>query len=169
MILKRDILQILANLETEYNSAGVTQQTQFSKLAVLELCGWLEESFDTIAKRCLQSKIRTTPFTDIFNQVIIEKNFGFSYKKNFRKMMISTIGIISAENLENELISSGDFLILDSTLNNLINERNNAAHTTTAGAMITYQAPSVTKQQLENLYPIVRRMYSFAVKYHKNN
>jgi len=169
VILRRDIELLLTDLDVYYNSFPIPRSTAYSKLAVIELCGWIEESFDKIAKRCIKSKIATHQFEQIFDDSILGGNHGFTFKKHFRKMMISTIGIVNTEKLVAQLISSGEISVLESTLENLKLERNRAAHETTAGTMKTYQAPSITLQQLVILYPIIRKMYSFAVNYHNSN
>ena len=169
MIVKRDIENLLADLELYYSSHAIPRSTHYSKLAVIELCGWIEESFDKIAKRCIKSKLKTQTFNQIFDNSTIGGNHGFTYKKHFRKMMISTIGIVNTEKLVMDLTSSGELSVMESTLNILKLERDRAAHTTAAGTTVTYQAPSITKQQLTRLYPIIRKISSFAVKYHRDN
>ncbi len=163
MILIKDIKKLLEDLDNYHNSTSHPRSTHYAKLAVMELCSWIEESFDKVAERCVKDKIRTIVYRDIMNN-IVNKNYSFKYNTNFRKMMLQTIGIIRMEQLEISLNSTGEKLVLDAVLNNLITERNRAAHTTTAGTMVTYQAPSVTINQLEKIYPIMRKIYSFAVK-----
>lgn len=163
MILKKDILFLLEDLETSFNGSTALTSTRYAKLSVLELCGWLEESFDKIARRCVKRKINTPPYTDVLNS-IISKNHGFTYKNHFRKMMMSIIGIVEMQKIEQELTHSGEIFILQSTLYTLSIERNKAAHTTMVGAMSTFQAPSVTTNQLKILYPILRKLYSKAVR-----
>jgi hypothetical protein len=163
MIIKKDIKQLITELDSYYNSTSHPRSTHYSKLAVMELCGWIEESFDKVAKRCVNGKIKTTVYQNIMND-IISKNFGFKYNSNFRRMMLQTIGLPKMEKLEMSLSATGEKVILDSVLNGLITERNRAAHTTTAGTMTTYQAPSITLNQLETIYPIIRKIYTFAVQ-----
>jgi len=162
MILKKDIKKLLKDLDNYYNATSHPRSTHYSKLAVMELCGWIEESFDKVAERCVKGKVRTLAYQDIMNS-IVRKNSGFKYNANFRRMMLQTIGVRRMEQIEISLNSTGEKSVLDSVLNNLITERNRAAHTTTAGTMTTYQAPSVTINQLETIYPIIRKIYSFAV------
>lgn len=163
MILKKDIKVLLDNLETDYSLSSPPRSTQYAKLAVIELCGWIEESFDKIATRCVAGKIRTTPYQDIM-QNILDKNYGFKYNSNFRRMMLQIIGLRKMEELEINLNRTGEKTILESILDTLKTERDIAAHTTTAGAMSTFQAPSVTINHLDRIYPIIRKIYSFAVR-----
>lgn len=162
MILKRDILPLLEDIDSAFGGADPQFSALYSKMAIIELCGWLEQSFDSIASRCVKNRIATPVYRDVFNS-IVSKNYGFHYTKNYRRMMLQTIGVLQMEQLELQLTATGEKNILESTLEILGVERNRAAHTTTAGAMPTYQAPSTTISQFKNLFPIVRKMYSFAV------
>jgi hypothetical protein len=53
--------------------------------------------------------------------------------------------------------ATGEIAILNATLDVLKTLRNDAAHTF-IGATTTYQAPSVTKLQLETIYPILKKI-----------
>ena len=166
MILKKDIKKILLDLELYYSSYTQPRSTFYSKLAVIEFCGWIEESFDKIAQRCVVNKIKTNVYRDIIKS-IIEKNYGFKYNSNFRRMMLQTIGLLKMEQLEKRLSITGEKSILESTLDILKFERDRAAHTTITGVMFTFQSPSVTINQLDKIYPIIRKIYSFAVEENK--
>ncbi|WOD43475.1 hypothetical protein [Hwangdonia lutea] len=163
MILKRDIKTLLRELDSYYNAEPHPRSTHYSKLALMELCGWIEESLDKIARRCVKNKILTTQYEDIMDS-IVKNNYGFNYKRNFRKMMLQTIGVVKMEKLETQLNNTGKIGLLNATLDNLTIERNKAAHSTNAGVMLTFQAPSITLNQLEQIYPILRLMYSYAIK-----
>ena len=53
MIARSYILTNLKTLDRKYNRATSTRDSLFySKLAILELCGWIEESMDDIVLRC---------------------------------------------------------------------------------------------------------------------
>ena len=70
-------------------------------------------------------------------------------------MLIQTIGMHNVEKLEQKVNRTGGITILKSTLDTLKSLRNDAAHTH-IGTTTTYQAPSVTKSQLETIYPILK-------------
>lgn len=163
MILKRDIKNLLLELDSYYNDEPHPRSTHYSKLALMELCGWIEESLDKIARRCVKNKILTAQYEDIMNS-IVKNNYGFNYKRNFRKMMLQTIGVVKMEELEIQLNNTGKIGLLNATLDNLTIERNKAAHSTNAAVMLTFQAPSITLNQLEQIYPILRQMYSYAIR-----
>lgn len=56
---KRDISKNIDDLDSFYNSSWRSPRRQFffAKLAVLELCGWIEETMDDIVKDCKNRKI----------------------------------------------------------------------------------------------------------------
>lgn len=154
MVVKKNILTTIKRLDVLYNGAPNPEATYYSKLAIIELCGWIEHSMDNIAEHFAKKKLKTQPFKDSF-KALKDHNYGFEYKKNFRKMLIQTIGLHNMEKIEVKLNYTGSITILDSTLDTLKTLRNDAAHTF-IGATTTYQAPSVTKSQLETIYPILK-------------
>jgi len=72
-------------------------------------------------------------------------------------MMYQTIGLKQMEKIEVFIDNDGSISILDSVLENLTIERNDAAHTFIDATKI-YQSPSVTKQQLLDIYPILKKI-----------
>jgi hypothetical protein len=156
MVIKKHILITIQQLDRLYNLARTTEATYYSKLAIIELCGWIEHSMDNIADDFANRHLTSTPFKDIFTNV--KKNtYGFEYKKNFRKMLSNTIGLHNMEAIELTLTATGEIAILEATLTALKILRDDAAHTF-IGATTTYQAPSVTKSQLLIIYPILRKI-----------
>jgi hypothetical protein len=156
MVIKKHILITIQQLDRLYNSARTTEATYYSKLAIIELCGWIEHSMDNIAEDFANRYLTTIAFKDIFSNV--KKNtYGFEYKKNFRKMLSNTIGLHNMEAIELTLTATGEIAILEATLTALKTLRDDAAHTF-IGATTTYQAPSVTKSQLLIVYPILRKI-----------
>jgi hypothetical protein len=153
VVVKKHILRTIRRLDDLYDPTS-TDATYFSKLAIIELCGWIESTMDNIAGHFAKKKLKTQQYKDIFRGVK-ENNFGFDYKKNFRKMLIQTIGMHKMERIEQKLNKTGSISILDSTLDTLKSLRNDAAHNH-IGVTTVYQAPSVTKSQLEIIYPILK-------------
>lgn len=155
MVVKTHILKTIKKLDGLYNTAPNPEATYYSKLAIIELCGWIEHSMDNIAEHFAKKHLKTQPFKDSLNS-IKEKNYGFDYKQNFRKMLTQTIGLHNMEKIELKVNAKASGInVLNSTLDTLKNIRNDAAHTF-IGATTTYQAPSVTKSQLEKIYPILK-------------
>ncbi|MEJ5316671.1 MAG: hypothetical protein WHS63_06665, partial [Tenuifilum sp.] len=123
-------------------------------LAIIELCGWIELTMDNIVERFANKHLKTQPFKESFKSLKMN-NYGFDYKKNFRRMLSQTVGLHNTEKLETKLNKSGQIDILDAILKNLKKLRDDAAHTY-IDATKTYQAPSATKAQLEQIYPILK-------------
>jgi len=85
------IITTLTTIDNWFNepSAGSDRSKLLSKLAVLELCGWLETEQDRIIKSLNKICLNDEDWT---KREIIEKNFGFDYKKHFRPMLNKLIG-----------------------------------------------------------------------------
>ncbi|WP_047533494.1 hypothetical protein [Methylotenera sp. N17] len=167
MIIKKNILKTLTDLDRKYNQSLISPNPNdsifFSKLAVLEYCGWIEHCFDEIVLRSVQSKLKTQRFKDVLRERVVGNNHGFEYKKHFRPMMLQAIGIVKMEALEFELDVSGQLPVLVSELDNVKTERDSAAHTYSENLLITYSSPSVTIQRFKRIFPIVKHTYSYIV------
>jgi hypothetical protein len=150
------IQNLLDELQNLYdNPANQSHQVYYSKLALLELCGWLEVVLDDIVLTYARAKLTSPANLDQLNNEIVGKTYGCSYKSNFRNMLLKTIGLCSVEKLENELTRLGLLTTLKGQLETLVGLRNGAAHTTIAGVMPTFQAPAVMKRYLVVIYPIL--------------
>ena len=90
----------------------------YSKLAILELCGWIEESMDDIAKSNANRYLKEKRNVDFIDDSIIKLTHGFDYNNNFRIMLMQLVGIINIEKLEYKLDST-KFHIMKSTLGSL--------------------------------------------------
>lgn len=156
MISNTDIEISITELDILYNS-NPAQATYFSKLALLELCGWLELSMDCIVKECSDIKLTEQTNKDHIKNKVIGLTYGFHYDKHFRPMLMKLVGLIKLEQIENPLITSGELNILESNLGSLNETRKRAAHTHIDGATVTYEAPSRIKQYLITLYPILQK------------
>ena len=165
MLVKHQILSTLIDLNDKYEQAPASKPQDsiyFSKLAILEYCGWIEDAFDKIALRCVKNKLETPHYKQILNNSIIQNNHGFQYKKNVRPMLLKTVGIAQMEKFELSISDTGKLEILTSQLKDVLTDRNNAAHLA-SDTLQTYPAPSITINRLHIVYPILREMYSFAV------
>lgn len=168
MIVKKHILKTLTFLDESFSSAlsspSPEQAVFFSKLAILEYCGWIEEAFDQIIRRSVKGQLRSQEFRQILETSIIGNTYGFQYKKHFRTMLTRAVGLSKAEIIEKYLKDSGQFHILVSELENIKKDRDSAAHTWIDGATRTYPAPSFTKSKFKRVYPILRGIYSQIIK-----
>lgn len=168
MVVKKHILSSLTMLDREYNNALLSpdpnKAVYFSKLAIIEYCGWIEETMDAIINGYARGKIRTTPFQNSLRDKI-NKTSGFQYKKHFRPLLVHVVGAIRCEVIQNILDSNGDLATLMSELENYVVHRNSAAHTHISRTLPQYPSPSVTIASLKVVYPILKRIYGLR----KNN
>jgi hypothetical protein len=157
-IVKKHIISTLDKLDKLYSTAPTAEAVYYSKLAVIEGCGWIELSMDYIAQDYAKKKLRlkTVPFQDMFKSVV-GGNYGFQYKDNFRRMLIATVGLRNMEIVETRVNRNGNIDLLKTQLNNLLLDRNDASHTY-IDATKTYPAPSLIKGQIQVIYPILKEI-----------
>lgn len=158
MITRAEIEYNLKRLERDYNAAkNAKSRTLYSKLAVLELCGWIEENFDTIATVGVKASLRTNDYKDYFKNEIIKSNNGFSYHNHFKKMMVKSVGVIRMEKIELKMQQVGSLNPLKGKLSSLEVVRNSLAHThSTQHANV--QTPSVTLSDLQQILPHIIKL-----------
>lgn len=151
MIAKSYIESNLRRMNSKFNqSRSSKEELFFAKMAIIELCGWIEESMDDILLRCSIRNLKETENRDFFKEKIVEKTYGFHYTKHFRRMMTTLIGLIMYEKFEKSL-DQVKFQRLKSELGNLTQRRNEEAHTHIKLTR-TINAPSVTLRQFEAIY-----------------
>lgn len=153
---KQPIEDLLRELETLYNnSPDPNHQIYYSKLALLELCGWLEIVFDEIALTYATAKLADAQNIELLEKEIVGKVYGCTYKEHFRSMLIRIIGITKVETFENTLRGLGILQILIDQPSSLWAIRKRAAHTTVAGVTPSFQTPSTMRTYLNSLHPIL--------------
>lgn len=156
MIAKSYIKTTLFQLDRLYNKSTCQKQAiYFSKLALIELCGWIEEAVDDIILKHAHRKLKERNNKDFCRNKIVKSNYGFKYEKNIRQMLIKLIGLIETEKLEKKLEINSQITMLTTYLNNLILVRNEAAHTHLKGYIRTYNAPSMTLADFNNICTIL--------------
>jgi len=152
MIAKTSIFRNLTRLDNLYNKSGSTKQSLFlSKLAILELCGWIEESMDDIIRRCATRNLRDASNSKYVEESIIKKTYGFEYERHFREMLISLIGFIYVEKLERK-VDKTKFQNLKPALGALKTYRDVEAHTHIKGVTKRLDAPSATISKFFTVY-----------------
>ena len=119
-------------------------------MAIIELCGWIEESMDDIILKCANRNLKEENNKKFIEKEVVGRTYGFSYKNHFRNMMTTLIGLINNEILEKSL-DPVKFQKLKSELGNLTQQRNEEAHT---HIKITRRinAPSLTIIQFISIY-----------------
>ncbi|UXE62888.1 MAG: hypothetical protein KA717_09415 [Woronichinia naegeliana WA131] len=147
-------------LTSELPSDLQTRRLQFySKLAILELCAWIEEAQDEIILDYIQlNLLEGSNIESVRNMV--RRNPSFDYEK-FRAFLIHIIGIISVERLEAKLKQQQDILQrIKSELGALQKKRNDLAHTHLKEITPSYDAPSVTYNNFLKIYDLLQKIES---------
>jgi hypothetical protein len=154
MIVKTYILQNLAQLDSAFRRAKTQKHAiYFSKLAILELCGWIEISMDDIIMGHCGRHVSVPKNTKFVSDDIVKRTYGFDYERNFRRMLINLIGIVTCEKVEAQ-IPVGIHTRFVAQLHSLKLVRDSLAHTYLKGSVATMaiDAPSVTKARFTDIY-----------------
>ena len=152
MITRSYILKNLNMLDVEYRRTDSAKKSLFySKLAILELCGWIEESMDDVILRCARRHLKDQDNFKFVQTEIVRRTYGFDYQQNFRRMLIQLLGIINVERIE-RAVDQDKQARLVATLDALKQVRNQEAHTHLKGITRSINAPSVTLGQFPILY-----------------
>ena len=145
----KGISKNLTILEEPYNDVHDPLKKEFiSKMAILELCGWIEESQDEIINKYIERNIDPGQQKNWKGQ-IVGKNYSFEYD-NFRGMMIRVIGISRVIKLEAK-ISAQAQQDLKTIWSNLKKSRNELAHTYLK-RMTKIDSPSITKSKVNDIH-----------------
>jgi hypothetical protein len=123
----------------------------FSKLAILELCGWIEESMDDIVLRCAARHLGDQGNMKYCREEIVRRTYGFDYHKNFRTMLVRLLGLVNVEYIEAR-VDPAKCDAMKVALMSLKRQRNKEAHTHLKGVGRTINAPSVTMTQFPILW-----------------
>ncbi|RZI43716.1 hypothetical protein EGT07_08075 [Herbaspirillum sp. HC18] len=152
----------LSELDTWFNEPGLSldRMNLLSKLATIELCGWLEEEFDRLIRIVANGRISDTNWVEID---VIDNTFGFVYAKHWRPMLCKVVGEVFARRVEAAMDASypADIPQLKSLLGQLWKDRCNFAHAdlnaNRANTQLTFNAPSVAISRYTQLKLILSR------------
>jgi hypothetical protein len=152
IITKTSIQQNLRTLDSLYRSAIDPKKCLFySKLAILELCGWTEETMDKIVRSCAKRTLKNSTNIKNVEDSVIRRTHGFEYNDHFRRMLIQVIGLHGVEVVEHH-VDTARLQTLKSTLGALKSRRDTEAHTHLIATTRTLDAPSVTLQNFNLVY-----------------
>ncbi len=159
MITQSYIKTTLIELDRLYVlSTSQKKAIYFSKLALIELCGWIEESVDDIVIRHSSRKLKVVCNREYCKVDIVNLNYGFQYNSNIRPMLMRLIGLVCLEKVEKKLELTAQITLLKSNLGNLKRSRNEAAHTHLKGVTRTYLAPSRILGDFNRIYPLLHSL-----------
>lgn len=151
MIARSHILSSLKALDRKYMETTSTKESLFySKLAILELCGWIEESMDGIILRCAGRHLKINSNKEYVQKQIVKKTHGFDYDNHFRRMLVQLMGIINVEMLEKN-VDQIKQAQLKAALSALKTARDAEAHTHIKGVTKHINSPSVTLSQFPDV------------------
>jgi hypothetical protein len=157
MIAKSYILANLSALQTKFKASKTQKDSLFySKLAILELCGWIEESMDDVVLTCARARLKDPGNLRFVEKEVIKKTYAFEYEK-FRSMLIRLIGLIHVERIESKMDASLRPRF-EAALEALKIARNAEAHTHIKGVTRTINAPSVTIAHFHDVYAGLKHM-----------
>lgn len=150
MIAYSYIEKNIRGLNARYLKAkSISDANYFSKLAVLELCGWIEESLDEMillaSSKCVKDAKNSKYVLDKVNKI-----YGFEYDNHFKSLVTLLVGVVGLEKIES-IIPPPIIISFKSELSALKVRRNSLAHTYTRGATVHYDAPSITLARLATL------------------
>ena len=145
------ITQNLKQIERLYNSAPSIQKSLFySKLAVIELCGWIEMSMDDIVLRLSVRRLQDPKNRKYIVKDVVQRTYGFHYEDHFLPMIEAVIGRQGIEQMNSSL--DGTLIPpLIGALSALKTARNKLAHQYIKGTTLIIDAPSVTNAR----FPII--------------
>lgn len=167
-ISSKNIRYNLKLIQKQYDSAmnssrksSSLEAVLYSKLAIIELSGWIEETIDTILTDYLTRTINNSALRNTIEKEIIQRVYGFKYKTDFRPLMERILGGEKFQYIISHLEKNGACTSqLHNALSNLNTRRERAAHAHQKGIMQSYDAPSWTIQQLNIILPIFKRIQS---------
>lgn len=150
-----EIINTLNKLDSEYSASSDLQMTiLYSKLSVIELCGWIEVSIDEILTNYIDSHIIDVSLVNDIKR-IIKRNYGFKYDNNIFPLLCSVLGINNVENMLDS-IPLAQFVQFKCIVENYSVVRNIAAHTDTPlGTTRTFYAPSQVIGDYAKIKPFV--------------
>lgn len=151
----------LRQLDTWFNepSQGSDRPKLLSKLATLELCGWIEGEFDRLALLAEQGRLADADWVKVH---VISRTSGFLYDSHWRAMLSRLVGEVFARRVEQKMETDypGDLDNLKTMLGTLWKIRCDFAHADMAAnvaAQQTFQAPSWSLNQHRLLKKLLLR------------
>jgi hypothetical protein len=157
--MSTSIDQTLDSIVDWYEDHQLTNERAqlLSKLAVLELCGWLEGFFDSVV---MEVDSATIADSDWVAKSVLASVHGFDYVKHLRPMLKHLLGEIVLRRVESRLegASPGDLDRLKGLLALLWKTRCEFAHSdlvTNIASQRTFNAPSWSRTQLSSLQALM--------------
>lgn len=161
--IRRNLQLISGRFDVVMGSSRIEDSVEAAlcaKLALMELCGWIEETIDALLFDYVERKVPSKALQDVIKKEVIDTVYGFRYKQDFRPLMEKIIGVDKFQKILLRLHKKRmRDEMLKQTLTELSKERNRAAHTHwQPGITPIFQAPSKTVESFLLLYPIIKSL-----------
>ena len=158
MVNKSRIVRNLEDLDKRYNgqSRNPRDPLYFSRLALMELCGGIEITMDSIIEDCARKHLSNSKNMDYLKTTIIQRTYAFDYL-SFRRMLMQVVGLIKVEELEG-MLDSTKFTQMKSSLGSLKKQRDKEAHTYISGITPSLFAPSAINNHFQIVYDGLKDM-----------
>ena len=149
MIARREITEILNEVDREYRKPRTTlrKSRYYSKLALIELCGWIEVTIDSIFEKQARRILSSSDLASFQNK--LTNIFGFEYS-SFRSLLIQLYGRQVTEKIERE-IDPTVLQKMKASMKYLKPVRDVSAHTYIRKTAVM-DAPSAIMGHFEDLY-----------------
>lgn len=137
----------LTDLRRLYDEADSRKESReepryFSKLAIIELCGWFEQFADELVLEIVRGKVKEAKVVREFNKKLVRRVHGVHYMNDFRRLLQAALGEIVVHDIECAMGVKRD--MLEGQLNDLYESRNTLAHTFIGETTPHIEAPSFT-------------------------
>ncbi len=147
--IKRNLDEIEARYDRHTDSPR--DPLYYSKLALIELCGWIEESMDAVVRDCAKKSLNEVDNISYIEDSVIRRNFSFAYDRHFRSMLIQVLGMPKVEELEG-MLDSTKFEAMKSGLDYLKRRRDSLAHTYVSNVTQNVDSPSRLKSYFQTVH-----------------
>lgn len=153
----------------------VISQELLCKMAALELCAWLEDTYDKWISHILNQNLSSLipantgqtqyeKYSEYFNgwekavNAEIQKTHGLSYHEHFRKLLVKLLGEFQVLKLENK-IGLQDIDVFAQNLKQLHDYRGILAHQSIPNILIqrTFDTPNIIFQKFRQISPILEQ------------
>ncbi len=141
-------------------TTSTDRPTLLSKLAILELCGWLEVEFDRMIRLVEAGRLGDLPWVEKY---VIKRTSGFSFDGHWRPMLCQVVGEVFARRVDVAMDAAhpGELAQLTTSLSKLWKDRCSFAHAdmnaNVANTQLTINAPSWTIGQHVTLVQLLGR------------
>lgn len=129
-------------LDAHARKVSFVEPLYFSKLAIMELCGWIEDFADEVVLEIVEERLVDPEVVSRFKDRSVKAVHGVHYERHFRRLLQATLGEVAVHEIECKMGEKRE--ILEIELNNLSILRNALAHTYITETKQRIEAPSFT-------------------------